>query len=170
MTTIVTVNAIDELGKQLPKVEMAFPPDGHDTEERLRIWAADPAGHNRPRCTIVAMAAMAWSNVLEGFFRGISETAVDAKAIARVKAVFGCQIHPTVERAVRALIAFRNDVTHPQRGRTHDEHRTSPSADEWAARAFAVRVLAGTVIRSLADRLDDRRAAGEAILLFPGAE
>lgn len=207
MTTIVTLQAIEELGKQPPKVQQLWPEGRHDAEDRARIWAADPVGHNRPRWTIVAMAATAWCNVLEGFLRGISATAIDAGAVSRVRAafpeakiewdaaqtardqitakmlpstkkngqsfryieaVFECQVDSQVERGLRSLIVFRNEVTHPQRGRTHDEHRNSPSSAEWVAWAGSVRCLAGTVIRALADRLDERRAAGEVIPLFPG--
>jgi hypothetical protein len=206
MTTIATLRAIDELGKQLPTVQEIWPEGGHNAEDRMRIWAADPAGHNRPQWTIVAMAAGAWCNVLEGFFNGIAATAIDAKAIARVRvafpnafgkddsiesvrtaitsrmrpstkkkgqslryieAVFGCKLDPMVGVGLRSLVSFRNAVTHPEQGRTHDEHRNTPSSDEWVAWSAAVRVLAGTVIRALADRLDERRAEGDVIPLFP---
>lgn len=206
MTTIATLQAIEELGKRPPKVQQLSPEGGHDAEDRMRIWAADPVGHGRPRWTIVAMAATAWCNVLEGFLRGVSETAIDARAVTRVQAafpeakinwgviatasdeiisrmlpstkrngqsfryieaVFGCQIDPEVGRALRSLVLFRNEVTHPKRGRTHDEHRSSPSSAQWVAWAASVRCLAGTVIRALADRLDERRATGEVIPLFP---
>lgn len=206
LTTIVTLQAIEELGKQPPKVQQLWPEGGHDAEDRMKIWAADPVGYNRPRWTIVAMAATAWCNVLEGFLRGISATAIDSGAVSRVRGafpeaqiewgdvskardritakmlpstkkkgqfaryietVFGCQIDPEVGRGLRSLITFRNDVTHPKRGRTHDEHRDCPSSAEWVAWAASARCLAGTVIRALADRLDERRAAGEVIPLFP---
>jgi hypothetical protein len=88
MTTIVTVQAIDALGKLPPKVQQLCPEGGHDAEDRMRIWAADPVGHNRPRWTIVAMAATAWTNVLEGFLRGVSTTAIDAGAVSRVRRAF----------------------------------------------------------------------------------
>jgi hypothetical protein len=81
--------------------------------------------------------------------------------------VFGCTIDPDVGLGLRSLVTFRNEVTHPRRGRTHDEHRNSPSSAEWVAWAGSVRCLAGTVIRALADRLDERRAVGEIIPLFP---
>jgi hypothetical protein len=149
------------------------------------------------------MAAAAWCNVLEGFLRGISATALDATAIARVRAafpdtqiewdspdsakdkitsrmlpstkkkgqsmkyieaVFGCQIDPAIVVSLQSLVSFRQEVTHPSRGRTHDEH-DPPSADQWIAWSAAVRALAGTVIRSLADRIDERRVAGEVIPL-----
>ena len=207
MTTIVALQAVDDLGKQPPKVQQLWREGGHDAEDRMRIWASDPAGHNRPQWTIVAMAATAWCNVLEGFLRGISATAIDAGAVSRVRgafpdaqidwgvlptarsqitakmlpstkkkgqsfryveAVFGCQIDSDVGCGLRSLITFRNAVTHPKRGRTHDEHRDCPSSAEWVAWAASVRCLAGTVIRALADCLDGRRAAGEVIPLFPG--
>jgi hypothetical protein len=206
MTAIVTLGAIDELGKQPPKVQQLWPEGGHDAEDRMRIWAADPVGYNRPRWTVVAMSATAWCSVLEGFLRGVSATAIDAGAVARVRrgfpeatidwgavptarnqitpkmlpstkkkgqfaryieAVFGCTIDSDVGQGLRSLISFRNEVTHPHRGRTHDEHRDCPTSAEWVAWAASVRCLAGTVIRALADRLDERRAAGEVIPLFP---
>jgi hypothetical protein len=206
MTTIVTLQAIEDLGKQPPKVQQLWPEGGHDAEDRMRIWAADPAGHGRPRWTIVAMAATAWCNVLEGFLRGVSATAIDSGAVARVRGafpeaqidwsdiprardkitakmlpstkkkgqharyvetVFGCTIDADVGQGLRSLISFRNEVTHPRRGRTHDEHRDCPSSAEWVAWAASVRCLAGTVMRALADRLDERRAAGEVVPLFP---
>lgn len=204
--TIATLWAIEQLGKVPPKVQELWPEGGHDAEDRLRIWAADPAGHKRPRWTIVAMAATAWCNVLEGFLSGVAQTAIDANAFDRVRAafpdaeidwasvdlarekilqrmlpstkrkgqsfryleaVFGCQISPTIPVALRALYFFRHSVIHPKRGRTHDEHEHHPSSEEWVSWATAVRALAGLLIRALADRLDERRAAGELIPLFP---
>ena len=206
MTTIVALQAIDELGKQPPKVQQLWPSGGHDAEDRLRIWAADPVGHNRPRWTIVAMGATAWCNVLEGFLSGVSATAIDIGALSRVRAafpdakitwatpdaareqitarmipstkrrgqslryieaVFATQLDPMIGVGLQALVSFRNAVTHPKRGRTHDEHRTPPSSDEWVAWSAAVRALGGTVVRALADRLDERRVAGEVIPIFP---
>ena len=204
LTTIATLGAIGELGKQPPKVQEVWPEGGHDAEDRLRIWAADPARHNRPQWTIIAMSATAWCNVLEGFLNGTSATAIDAHAITRVRtafpdvpwdtvaspreviaarmlpstkrkgqslryveAVFGCRLDPSIAVALRSLVSFRNAVTHPKRGRTHDEHRSPPSSEEWVVWSAAVRAFAGTVIRALADRLDERRGAGEVIPLFP---
>jgi len=203
--TITALGAIDELAKQPPKVRALWPEGGHDTEDRLRIWAADPAGHKRPQWTIVAMAASAWCNALEGFLRGISQLSIDTNAINRVRAmfpdaeidwlsidaaratisqrirpsskvkskstkyleaVFGCQIDPAIVIGVRALVAFRNSITHPERGRSHDEHANYPSSEQWVAWAYAVRALAGTLIRALATRLDERRSTGESIPLF----
>src|SRR5262245_48480301 len=64
-------------------------PNGeYSDEDRLKIWAADPAGHGRPVWTVVAMAATAWCSVLEGFIRGIALTAIDSTALSRVRAAF----------------------------------------------------------------------------------
>ena len=148
-----------------------------------------------------------WIEPLEGFLRGICATAIDAGAVARVRAafpdakinwgviptardditarmlpstkrngqsfqyieaVFGCRIDPEIGRGLRSLVLFRNEVTHPHRGRTHDEHRSHASSAQWVAWAASVRCLAGTVTRALADRLDERRATVEVIPLFPG--
>jgi hypothetical protein len=205
-TTIVALRAIDELGKEAHKISNLGPDGGYDTDDRLRSWAADPAGHGRPQWTVVAMAATAWCNVLEGFLNGISATAINVHAVARVRkafpdveidwasvesarpliasrvrpstkkkaqwfryieAVFGCNVDANVAIALRSLVSFRNAVIHPERGRSHDEHRRHALSDEWVAWSLAVRALAGTVMRALADRLDERRAAGEVIPLFP---
>ena len=203
--TVVTLHAIEELSKVPPNVQELWPQGGHDAEDQLRIWAMDPCGYQRPRWTIVAMGAMSWCNVLEGFLRSISVTAIDASAIVRVQkafpkaeiewtsvekardtitsrmlpsarmgahsfeyieAVFGCTVDPVIREALISLISFRNAVTHPDGGRTHDQHRNPPSSEQWVAWSASVRTLAGTVIRGLADRLDERRAGGEVIPLF----
>jgi hypothetical protein len=206
MTTLATMRAIEELRKQPPKDRNAGQDGGHDSEDRLRIWAADPIGHNRPRWTIVAMGATAWCNVLEGFLSGISLTAIDKGAVGRVRsafpdaqinwdsidsareaitarmlpstkrksqslryieAVFACHLDPMIGVGLQSLVLFRNAVSHPKRGRSHDDHRNPPSSDQWVSWSATVRALAGTVIRALADRIDERRAAGEVIPLFP---
>jgi hypothetical protein len=205
--TLATLWAIDTLGKQPPTTPDPWPEGGLSAEDRLRIWAADPAGDQRPRWTIVAMAAAAWCNALEGFLSGLSEIAIDGGAIQRVQAafpeahidwaspirarekieqrmlpsakkngqslrylnlVFGCEIVKDIGCGLQALVTFRNSVIHPKRGRTHDEHRTHPCSDQWTCWSHAVRALAGVVIRSLADRLDERRALGESIPLSRG--
>jgi hypothetical protein len=205
--TLAAFWAIDALGKQPPKVRDPWPLGGLDAEDRLRIWAADPTGDRRPRWMIVAMAATAWCNALEGFLGGLTATAVDAHAVQRVRAafpeadiqwesfetarvqiaqrmvpstkrkgqslryieaVFGCKIEEDIGLGLRALVVFRNSVIHPTRGRAHDEHRNHPCSDEWACWAGTVRALAGLLMKSLADRLDERRAAGESIPLFRG--
>jgi hypothetical protein len=204
--TIAALGAIESLGKTPPKVQELEPEGGHDAEDRMRIWAADPCGYKRPNWTIVMMGAISWCSVLEGFLRGLSATAIDVTALARVRsafpdvkgidwaavekardpilgkmvpsarkssqffgyieAVFGCKVDPVIREALLSLIAFRNTVTHPDRGRAHDEHRNVPLSDQWVAWADAVRTLAGTVIRALAERLDERRAGGEVVPLF----
>jgi hypothetical protein len=205
-TTIVALQAIDALGKELHKTTGPGPDGSLSTEDRLRVWAGDPAGHGRPQWTVVAMAATAWCNVLEGFLNGISAMAISVDAVARVRsvfpdagiewasiesarraiaprmrpstkkkaqwvgyleAVFGCRFDADVVIALRSLVSFRNTVIHPERGRSHDEHRSHPSSEEWVAWSLAVRILAGTIMNALADRIDERRAAGEIIPLFP---
>ena len=89
------------------------------------------------------------------------------QSLRYVEAVFACRLDPAIVVGLQSLVAFRNAVSHPQRGRTHDEHRSPPSSDQWVAWSAAVRALAGTVIRALADCIDERRAAGEVIPLFP---
>jgi hypothetical protein len=205
--TLAAFWAIDSLGRQPPTKPDPWPEGGLSSEDRLRIWAADPAGHKRPRWTVVAMAAMAWSNALEGFLSGLSEISIDVQAVKRVRqsfpdaniewdtpilarakiaqrmlpstrrrgqslqyieAVFGCTIVEDIASGLQALVTFRNSVVHPKQGRTHDDHRTHPCSDQWTCWANAVRALAGVVIASLADRLDERRALGESIPLLRG--
>jgi hypothetical protein len=203
--TITAIGALEALSKTPPKVQEALPEGGHDAEDGLRIWAADPCGYQRPRWTIVVMGAIAWCSVLEGFLRGVATTAIDRTAVARVRtafpntniewsalerardtitkrmlpspkndgqsfryveAAFACKVDPVIHEALLSLASFRNTVTHPKHGRRHDEHRDVPSSDEWVAWSAAVRTYAGTLVRALADRLDERRAAGETIPLF----
>jgi hypothetical protein len=205
--TLATFWAIDALGRQPPTKPDPWPEGGQTSEDRLRIWAADPTGDQRPRWIVVSMAATAWSNALEGFLSGLSEIAIDGHAVQRVQkmfpdaeiewdapilarekiaqrmlpsarrkgqslryieAVFGCSIVEDIGCGLQALVTFRNSVIHPKRGRTHDEHRNHPCSDQWTCWAHAVRALAGVVIRSLADRLDERRALGESIPLMRG--
>ncbi|MFZ0184392.1 MAG: hypothetical protein WAL88_06105, partial [Nitrosotalea sp.] len=99
--------------------------------------------------------------------RMLPSTKRNGQSLKYVEAVFACRLDPLIGVGLRSLVSFRNAVSHPKRGRTHDEHRSSPSSDQWVAWSAAVRALAGTVIRALADRIDERRAAGEVIPLFP---
>ena len=86
--TLAALWAIDTLGRQPPTKPDPWPEGGLSSEDRLRIWAADPAGHQRPQWTVVAMAATAWCNALEGFLSGLSEIAIDEQAIQRVQKAF----------------------------------------------------------------------------------
>jgi len=189
-----------------PKVMEIWPEGGHDVEDKVIIWASDPAGHKRPQWTAVAMTATFLCSALEGFIRGLEELAVRDDAIARVRAafpeagiawseltraskeiririrpsakgdgrfltymeaVFGLSVDVDIRAALASLVWFRNAIVHPSRGRSHDEHEKVPHPDQYMTWLAAVRVLTQKVMRALADRLDERRARGELIPLFP---